>query len=93
MAKEAHDGNFMKRDHVTSLLNKLGWFKINKQPELTKLYVFSNTRASCRVRTVLYSRIVEQPTVGQSGKDVTLTPSLEEQRLVKKRIQSQAHKK
>ena len=48
-AKVAHDGNFRKSDHVTPLLNKLGWLNISEQLELneaTRVYKIQN-KLSC----------------------------------------------
>jgi retron-type reverse transcriptase len=57
-AKVAHEGNFTKSDHVTPLLNKLGWLNIRERLELhdaTRVYKIQN-KTSCPNGIVLSSR-------------------------------------
>ena len=57
-AKVAHDGNFRKSDHVTPILEKLGWLNIHERLELSEaIRVFKiKNKLSCPNGTVFSTR-------------------------------------
>ena len=57
-AKVAHDGNFSRRDHVTPLLDNLGWLNIHERLQLneaTRVFKILNNMA-CPNGTALSTR-------------------------------------
>ena len=71
-AKVAHDGNFMKSDHVTPLLNRLGWLNINERLDLCeaiRVYKIQN-KLSCPNGVVFSNRRAAHNRSTRNGSDI-----------------------
>jgi hypothetical protein len=71
-AKVAHEGNFAKSDHVTSLLNKLGWLSMSERLELNeavRVYKIQN-KLSCSNGVVFSDRGTAHNRSTRNGSDI-----------------------